>query len=243
MIDTLRQRRWLAAASAVGGGGILVGIVAGYGLPLALLLTAGGLLVLVVWLLWSSLLGLSGDTELTLEEALRLAAPRAEEEQKRAVLRALKDLEYERRVGKVSQEDYALLSARYREEAKALLVEVDRNLDAARRAAEQRIARYLQPASATPAVASNQPRAPRSRRKRHGRSGRGTAAGDRERVTSGPSRRCEHCGHRNALGLTVCAGCNQPLAGTGSALCTACPAVYDAALSECPTCGVRRDGA
>jgi len=221
---------------------MLIGIAARYGLPLALLLTASALLVLVVWLLWSSLLGLSGETQLTLEEALRLAAPRAEEEQKRAVLRGLKDLEYEKRVGKVSQADYALLSARYREEAKALLVEVDRNLDEARRAAEQRIARHLRPVSAGPAVRAKKQQARRGR-KGHSTPRQEARTDDRVLATSGPSRRCGHCGHRNALDLTVCAGCDEPLAATGSALCPACPAVYDAALSECPTCGVRRNGA
>jgi hypothetical protein len=245
MTDTLRQRRWISAAAVVGGGGVLIGVALRYGVPLALLLAAGAMLVLVVWLLWTSLLSLSGETELTLEEALSLGAPRAEEEQKRSVLRTLKDLEYERRLGKVSEDDYAFLSARYREEAKALLLKVDRSLDAARQAAEQRLARHLKPEDSTPApAAARNPRNPRGRKKGPGPSRQAVRADARRApVTSGPSRRCEHCGHRNALAVTVCAGCSEPLAAAGSALCRACPAVYDAALSECPTCGVRREGA
>ncbi|MBN1612667.1 MAG: hypothetical protein JW940_38945 [Polyangiaceae bacterium] len=239
MIDTVRQRRWAAIAAVVAGGGVLIGVAARYGLPLALLLTAGGLLVLVVWLLWTSLLSLGGETELTLEEALHLAAPRAAEEHKRAVLRTLKDLEYERRVGKLSEDDYAVLSARYREEAKALLLEVDRNLEAARRAAEQRLARHLGPAGSAPAVG----RKARNDRKRHGTSRQAARAEAQAPVAApGPSRRCERCGNRNALTLGVCADCNQPLAPEGSVLCPACPAVFDATLPECPTCGVRREG-
>src|SRR5262245_34214535 len=54
-----------------------------------LLIVAGGTLGGTIWLLWSSLQGIGGDVPITLEEALSLGAPSAEEEQKRAVLRAL----------------------------------------------------------------------------------------------------------------------------------------------------------
>jgi hypothetical protein len=39
------------------------------------------MLLLVIGLVWSSVLSLTGEAELTLEEALDMAAPRAEEEQ------------------------------------------------------------------------------------------------------------------------------------------------------------------
>ena len=61
-------------------------------------------------LFWTSIQDLSGESELTLDEALGMAAPSAEEERKRSVLRALKDLEYERSVGKISEDDFAELS-------------------------------------------------------------------------------------------------------------------------------------
>jgi hypothetical protein len=238
MFDTVPQRRWAGAAVVVGGAGALIGVAVRYGLPTGLLLIAGGLLLLVIWLLWTSVLGLSGETSLTLEEALHLAAPRAEEEQKRSVLRALKDLEYERRVGKVGEDDYAQLSARYREDAKALLLEVDRSYYQARQAAEQRIADRLRRRSSDAVAGHKKRKSPRNEKRR----GKPQQAGGAKPDAPGPSRRCERCGHRNALPLTVCAGCSQPLAPVGSALCPACPAVYDATLLECPTCGVRRGG-
>jgi hypothetical protein len=68
---------------------------------------------------------LTGESQLSLEEALGFAAPSAEEEQKRSVLRALKDLEFERGVGKISEEDYTELSERYRAEAKRLMRSLD----------------------------------------------------------------------------------------------------------------------
>src|SRR5690606_408719 len=102
----------LAATLAVG---VLVSLGS------AILVLAGGMLLLVIALLWNSVQSLTGESPLSFEEALSLGAPSAEEEQKRAVLRALKDLDYERSVGKLSEEDYAALSGRYRAEAKRLL--------------------------------------------------------------------------------------------------------------------------
>jgi hypothetical protein len=95
------------------------------GLEIALLVVASGALVGVIALLWASVQSLTGESPITLEEALGLGAPSAEEEQKRAVLRALKDLEFERGVGKITEEDYAELSAKYRAEARRLILAVD----------------------------------------------------------------------------------------------------------------------
>ncbi len=114
-----------------------------FGLGLGLLIVAGGVLGGTIWLIWSSLQGLGGDVPLTLDEALSLGAPSTEEEQKRAVLRALKDLEYERSVGKISEEDYASLAEQYRREAKRLLREVDKDLSPERERAEKILAERL----------------------------------------------------------------------------------------------------
>ncbi len=123
-----------------------------YGLGLSLLLVAGGVLGGSIWLIWSSLQGLGGDLPITLDEALSLGAPSAEEEQKRAVLRALKDLEYERAVGKINDDDYASLAQHYRNEAKRLLRVVDQDLgperDRAERILSQRLAARAGAASA-----------------------------------------------------------------------------------------------
>jgi hypothetical protein len=114
-----------------------------FGLGVGLLVFGGGTLGASIWLLWSSLQGLGGEAPITLEEALSLGAPSAEEEQKRAVLRALKDLEYERAVGKITDEDYASLAEHYRSEAKRLLRAVDRDLSPERERAERILAERL----------------------------------------------------------------------------------------------------
>jgi len=125
---------WFAAAIL---GGILNGI------ELAFLVLAAGALALVITLMWSSVQSLTGGSQLGFEEALGLGAPSKVEEQKRAVLRALKDLEYERGVGKISAEDYAELSARYREEARRLIQSVDEALRPAQQFVEADLARRL----------------------------------------------------------------------------------------------------
>jgi hypothetical protein len=107
--------------------GVVVVIVTGVlaGVEVMLLVLAFFALLGVIALLWASVQSLTGQSPLTLDEALTLAAPSAEEEQKRAVLRALKDIEYELSVGKISPEDHAEFSARYRAEAKRLMQRLD----------------------------------------------------------------------------------------------------------------------
>jgi hypothetical protein len=111
-----------------------------FGIEIALLVAAFCALGLVIAFVWASVQSLTGDSPLTLEEALTLGQPSVEEEQKRAVLRALKDLEYERSVGKIGDHDYAELSARYRDEAKRLMQAVDASLTPARERAEKLLA-------------------------------------------------------------------------------------------------------
>jgi len=128
---------------------ILAAIVVGatYDPGAAILVLAGGALLGVIAVLWASVRTLSGEAPITLEEAALLGAPSAAEEQKRAVLQALKDLEYERSVGKVSDADYEELLRRYRAEAKRLLRAVDEDLAPRRARAEAYLAKHLGKAS------------------------------------------------------------------------------------------------
>jgi len=131
--------KWIAPVVVVTAAS--VGVAAGLG-P-SLLVLAGGVLLGVVLLFWSSIGRLTGESPLTLEEAIGLAAPSPEEERKRSILRALKDLEYERSVGKISEEDFAELSGRYRADAKALLKLIDAESAPLRQRAEERLAARL----------------------------------------------------------------------------------------------------
>jgi hypothetical protein len=130
----------------------VIGVTLGF--ELALLLLAAAAFVLVIWLMWSSIQSLTGDAALSFEEALSLGAPSAEEEQKRAVLRALKDLEFEKSIGKISNEDYAEYSARYREQAKRLMQSLDETLGAERARVEKLVQERLQKAGLREAAAA-----------------------------------------------------------------------------------------
>jgi hypothetical protein len=135
----------------------VAGLIWGRGL---VLLTLGAFVLgAVIWTFWESVRSLTGDAQLTIDEALGLGAPSAEEERKRAVLRSLKDLEYERGVGKVSEADYRELSSKYREEAKALLQLLDQTLGPARLRAEQLLEERIKAAGLTTAERQEHQRA------------------------------------------------------------------------------------
>jgi len=125
---------------------------------IALLVLACGVLLGVIAILWASVRTLTGDAPITLEEAVMLGATSATEEQKRAVLQALKDLEYERSVGKVSDADYDELLRRYRAEAKRLLRAVDEDLAPRRARAEAYLAEHIGSAK-TDGIATGQKKA------------------------------------------------------------------------------------
>ncbi|MET0591173.1 MAG: zinc ribbon domain-containing protein [Polyangiaceae bacterium] len=127
-----------------------------YGVGTALLTLAGGVLLIVISILWASVRTLSGDSPITLDEAIALGAPTAAEEEKRAVLRALKDLEFERSIGKIGDADYEELVARYRAEAKRLLRAVDEDLAPLRDRASAYVAEQL--GTAPPAKRSKPPK-------------------------------------------------------------------------------------
>jgi hypothetical protein len=119
------------------------------GVPYAVLVLAAAAVVAVIALFWSSLRTLLGETPLASADAFAIGAPRAEEEQKRAVLRTLKDLEFERSVGKISEEDYRALVAQYRAEAKRLLRQIDERATENRRRAEEEVEERIGPLPAT----------------------------------------------------------------------------------------------
>jgi hypothetical protein len=204
------------------------------GLPLALLVAALAALLIVIALFWSSVIGLSGDSPLTLEEALSLGSPSAEEEQKRAVLRALKDLEYERSVGKISEDDYRELSARYRQQAKSLLQQLEGDHGPARQRAEQ----ALQKRRVKAGLAAGEKKAPAEKKKKRKAKDAPAPAAERA-ATSSPEasaevdsavvaqptpepsapdaapetdRCCPSCDARNDLDARFCKRCGTALA-------------------------------
>ncbi len=120
-----------------------VGVVVSAG-PAILVLAAGTLLGTIA-LFWASLRTLTGDAPLAteLEHASFSTTTDALVERKRMLLRALKDLESERAVGKIDARDFAALSARFREEIKVLMREMDDSLEPHVARAEALVAKHF----------------------------------------------------------------------------------------------------
>ncbi len=193
----------------------------------AVIVLAGGALVGCIAVFWSSLRTLFGETPLSGADAYAIGAPRAEEEQKRAVLRALKDLEFEHGVGKISEEDYQVLVTQYRTEAKRLLRILDDDARPRRAEVEALVERRLKRAGlldspegeptdeekkaqdavaarvATGSVAATPAGKPlRSKKKKAARAG------------SGPS--CASCGTANDADAAFCKKCGARQAPAGA---------------------------
>jgi hypothetical protein len=141
---SLGRRVSLGLPLAALGAAVVVGAIAGLGS--AMLVLAAGALLGTIGLLWASVRTLSGDAPLSMElEALaaRDHGVDALGEQKRRVLRALKDLESEHAVGKIDDADYRDFVAKYREDAKAVMRKMDLRVAPLRAEAERLARDYL----------------------------------------------------------------------------------------------------
>lgn len=167
-----------------GGSAIAVGFI--YDLGTALLVLGGGTLLATIALLWASLRTLAGDAPISLDEAVALGTTTANDEHKRTILQALKDLDYEFSVGKIGEEDYRELRSRYRAEAKKLLRSLDRDLEPSRARAEAYVAGRL--------------------------SGKPDSVLTSQANAEG-SRACDACGVGNDEDARFCKGCGAGLGG------------------------------
>jgi hypothetical protein len=105
----------------------------------ALLVLAGGALLGAIALFWASVRTLSGDSPLATNfAAIAVAYSRGSlVEEKRRVLRALKDLENEHDIGKIDDADYRTLTVAYRDQAKAVMRQMDIEIAPFREQAER----------------------------------------------------------------------------------------------------------
>jgi hypothetical protein len=172
---------------------VLVTVTGGAG-P-ALLVLASGALLAGIALVWASIRTLSGDAPLSVDlEAA--ATPQAVGgdlfEQKRRVLRALKDVEGERALGRIDDADYEVLVSRYRDEAKAVMRELDRQAAPMREEAERKARQYLA---------------------RHGlRDAESPGEGPGEKSAASTERlACGRCGASNEGDSSFCKGCGAAM--------------------------------
>jgi hypothetical protein len=112
----------------------------------SILAIAAGILLGVIALLWGSLRILTGDAPLSPElAALDMATQGVDalSSRKKMLLRALKDLDNERAIGKIEEEDHAQVASTYRAELRAVLRKIDESLAPHRTRAEETARQHL----------------------------------------------------------------------------------------------------
>jgi hypothetical protein len=163
----------------------------------ALLVLASGALLGAIALLWASVRTLSGDAPLPADLEMLAGQGHAVDalaEQKRRALRAIRDLESEHALGKIDDADYELFVARYREEAKAVMREMDLAVAPMREQAEKLAREYIERKTAKAAAAPTEP-APSS-------------------ATSGVARvACAACTTSNEPDAAFCKSCGAAMKG------------------------------
>ena len=137
----------LAAAVVVA---VPIGLVKGA--PTVVLWIGFVLLAGAVLLFWESLRlvldpAQPGDVDEGDDDCAALAAL---DERKRAALQALRDLEFERSIGRIGEDDHRALEARYREEARAAMKAIDDGVGPWRARAEAMLAEADGTAEAAP---------------------------------------------------------------------------------------------
>ncbi len=138
----------LGYGTALAAGVLGTGMAVTLGPAPAVMTVAGIGLLGAIGFFWASVRTLAGDAplpedfeELERNGSARLASPA--EARKATILLQLKDLERERALGKLNDEDYAELRESYREQAKAAIAEVEAETAAKMSEAEQLAADHL----------------------------------------------------------------------------------------------------
>jgi hypothetical protein len=212
----------VAFALPLGGLLLAIGVALTYSVGTGILVLAGTAMLGTIGFLWASLRTLSGDAPLA-EDFAALAAMRRAidplDEKKKTVLRALKDLEHERAIGKIDEDDYLEISANYREQAKELMREMDAELGPQRERAERIAQAHLRkrgfsvPVTDQPQTESSEP-----------------AAADAE-AEPPPSSEPQSPDEKPVIGRVMCAEC-ETSNEVDAAFCKKCGASLTAKSDE-----------
>jgi hypothetical protein len=189
---------------------IAVGVTASVGS--ALLIVAAGALLGTIALLWASVRTLSGDAPLPAGfEALAVEQHGVDvlAEEKRRVLRQLKDLEAEHALGKIDDADFQAVAAKYREEAKAVMRQMDLEVAPLREEAERIAREYL----AKRGVLVDEP----SGQESTSDSPVDGIDGAPQRDEKSPRLACKSCGTSNEPDAAFCKKCGGPVNAAAAA--------------------------
>jgi hypothetical protein len=172
----------------------------------AILVLTAGLLLGVIAILWGSLRVLSGDSPLSPElEALdmEMQGIDALASRKKMLLRALKDLENERGIGKIEDDDFDQIALTYRTELKALMRRIDESLAPHRTKADEVARAFLVKAGIVDhGYRGDQPAVPEAEKSSSGDvSAEEDDDDDTKRVV------CPKCKASNEVDAKFCKGC------------------------------------
>ncbi len=165
----------------------------GHSLPLFFTVVTALCLALVFFALWRSLRALFGAPSAVVEET---ASPASDRQalliEKQSLLQSLRDLEQERDMGKVSQDDFDAMNNRLRARAREVLKQLDAQVAPFRAQAETFVAKVAgaQAAKTTPTEAVD------------------------ETASAGPAvaeGACPKCGTRNESDAVFCKKCGHKL--------------------------------
>ncbi len=183
------------------------------GAPIAILILAAGVLLGVISLFWASLRILSGDAALSPElEALDATAHAVDAmaSRKKMLLRALKDLDNERALGKLEEEDYEQLSHTYRGELKETLVRIDASLAPYRAKAENAARAHLDSLRLT--ERSDVLPTVNEKRQRVASAPEGGSDDEKDLPSDAKRVSCTNCLTSNEVDATFCKKCGDSLA-------------------------------
>jgi hypothetical protein len=181
--------RWGSWALAIAGWAALLLLVlrARLGAPTAVLFATGVALLFALWWIGRTFFALASDPPSPRSTEVTGARRRELEREKRALLIAIKELEFDHALGKLTASDFAALSGRYRARAVAVLRQLDEGPRSYRDAILGELRRRVALAAKSPA-----------------------AAADAAREASGL--RCPSCGAPNDADADYCKKCGSRLA-------------------------------
>ncbi len=216
-LDERRIARGVAVGLPIVTGAFALFAGVTVGAPMAILVLTAGMLLGVIALFWASLRILSGDAPLSPElEALDATAHAVDalSSRKKMLVRALKDLDNERALGKLDDEDYEQISHTYRNELKDVLRRIDASLEPHRPKAESAAHAYLVKAGLAEAGYRDAPPPPKeSEPVVDDESDPELAEGTKTKADVVVRVECKSCQTSNEPDATFCKKCGASLTG------------------------------
>lgn len=198
-------------------------------LPHVFIGLSGLVLILAIYSFWQSVRGLllapsRGSATSTRSEARMLLI-----DEKASLLKALKEIKFERDLGKISDQDYEALNTRYRARAKEVMRELDLQLGPFQQQAQKLVAKRLQTGEA-PAGGDVESVAKQPSPTGGDTAGVTASVGDKvaeqasDNAPAGPAKKsavvdaqpgpeCLSCGAANEADALFCKKCGHKLAG------------------------------